>query len=145
MNFLPRNTPGTRNAALLSSLGERIEVRGQAGNFPVIRPADAFSPTEGEGRDGREQFYVSASRFKEALTIYTDDKHQLLESVRKSSHRPSATDLVTKEISEAVNESAETPSLVKVKNEQEEISETQKFNWPHKQKVRQSQSRGIGV
>lgn len=44
----------------------------------------------------REQFYVSASRFKEALTIYTDDKQQLLEAVRKSSHRPSATDLVGK-------------------------------------------------
>ena len=53
---------------------------------------------------GREQFYVSASRFKEALTIYTDDKHQLLEAVRKSSHRPSATDLVSKEISESIEE-----------------------------------------
>ena len=42
----------------------------------------------------REQFYVCASRFKEALTIYTDDKHQLLEAVSKSSQRPSATDLV---------------------------------------------------
>ena len=52
----------------------------------------------------REQFYVSASRFKEALTIYTDDKRQLLEAVRKSSHRPSAMDLVRKEISESVNE-----------------------------------------
>jgi len=30
----------------------------------------------------REQFYVSASRFKEALTIYTDDKHQLLDAVK---------------------------------------------------------------
>ena len=43
---------------------------------------------------GREQFYVSVSRFKEGLTIYTDDKQQLLEAVTKSSHRPSATDLV---------------------------------------------------
>ena len=41
----------------------------------------------------REQFYVSASRFKEALTIYTDDKRELLEAVSKSSHRPLATDL----------------------------------------------------
>jgi conjugative relaxase-like TrwC/TraI family protein len=41
----------------------------------------------------REQFYVSASRFKEALTIYTDDKTALLDAVRKSSQRPSATDL----------------------------------------------------
>ena len=52
----------------------------------------------------REQFYVSVSRFKEALTIYTDDKHQLLEAVKKSSHRPSATDLVSKDISESPNE-----------------------------------------
>jgi hypothetical protein len=42
----------------------------------------------------RQQFYVSASRFKEALTIYTDDKQQLLNAVSKSSERPSATDLV---------------------------------------------------
>ena len=52
----------------------------------------------------REQFYVSVSRFKEALTIFTDDKHQLLEAVKKSSHRPSATDLVSKDISESPNE-----------------------------------------
>ncbi len=44
----------------------------------------------------RQQFYVSVSRFKEALTIYTDAKRQLLEAVSKSSERPSATDLVTK-------------------------------------------------
>src|SRR5438046_1936617 len=48
----------------------------------------------------REQFYVSASRFKEALTIYTDDKEELLEAVSKSSERPSATDLVAKQLSE---------------------------------------------
>ncbi len=42
----------------------------------------------------RQQFYVSVSRFKEALTVYTDDKQQLLEAVSKSSARPSATDLV---------------------------------------------------
>jgi len=48
----------------------------------------------------REQFYVSASRFKEALTIYTDDKRQLLAAVSKSSERPSATDLVAKQLSE---------------------------------------------
>jgi hypothetical protein len=52
---------------------------------------------------GREQFYVSASRFKESLTIYTDDKRQLLDAVRKLSHRPSATDLVSREISESAD------------------------------------------
>ncbi|MGH7991264.1 MAG: hypothetical protein ACREDS_13870 [Limisphaerales bacterium] len=33
----------------------------------------------------REQFYVSASRFKESLTIYTDDKRELLAAVRPTS------------------------------------------------------------
>ena len=47
----------------------------------------------------RQQFYVSASRFKEALTIYTDDKRQLLKAVSKTSERPSATDLVAKQVS----------------------------------------------
>ncbi len=37
------------------------------------------------------------NRFKETLTIYTDDKQQLLEAVSKSSERPSATDLVKRE------------------------------------------------
>jgi hypothetical protein len=46
----------------------------------------------------RQQFYVSVSRFKEALTIYTDDKELLLEAVSKSSERPSATDLVTQQL-----------------------------------------------
>jgi hypothetical protein len=49
----------------------------------------------------REQFYVSASRFKEALAIYTDNKYALLEEVKKTSHRPSATDLVKKQVSVA--------------------------------------------
>ena len=47
-----------------------------------------------------QQFYVSASRFKEALTIYTDDKRQLLEAVSKSSERPSATDLAGRQQTE---------------------------------------------
>jgi conjugative relaxase-like TrwC/TraI family protein len=49
----------------------------------------------------RQQFYVSASRFKDALTIYTDDKHELLQAVSKSSERRSATDLVKGQIPEA--------------------------------------------
>lgn len=48
----------------------------------------------------REQFYVSVSRFKEALTIYTDDKRQLMQAVSKSSERLSATDLVSREFCE---------------------------------------------
>jgi len=54
----------------------------------VAESSDSFRAAD------REQFYVSASRFKQALTIYTDDKQQLLEAVSKSSERPSAIDLV---------------------------------------------------
>ena len=82
----------------------------------------------------REQFYVSASRFKEALKIYTDDKRQLLEAVRKSSHRPSATDLVTKEISESADEAVTKKPLQpvaqeNVKNVQKLMLAKQKSNW----------------
>jgi conjugative relaxase-like TrwC/TraI family protein len=79
---------------------------------------------------GREQFYVSASRFKEALTIYTDDKHQLLDAVRKSSHRPSATDLVSKEISESIEETIAKRPLppVDVRNVQMLMLAKQKAN-----------------
>jgi len=96
---------------------------------------------------GREQFYVSASRFKESLTIYTDDKSQLLDAVRKSSQRPSALDLVTKEISESADEvSAKKPLRpVTVENVQRQISEIQKWARLQKPTVRQSQSRGIGT
>ncbi len=45
----------------------------------------------------REQFYVSSSRFRESLTIYTDDKAALLDAVKKTSQRPSAMDLVKQE------------------------------------------------
>jgi conjugative relaxase-like TrwC/TraI family protein len=95
----------------------------------------------------REQFYVSASRFKEALTIYTDDKHQLLEAVRKSSHRPSALDLVKKEISESVSK-AETniPATAKVaENEQKETPQIQRPVWSPRPHIRKSQSRGVSM
>lgn len=88
----------------------------------------------------REQFYVSASRFKEALTIYTDDKHQLLEAVRKSSHRLSATDLVSKEISESSDETAAKSPVtqVNVRNVQKLMRAKQRFN-----RLRNQQRRGI--
>ncbi|MDX1951068.1 MAG: MobF family relaxase [Verrucomicrobiota bacterium] len=55
----------------------------------------------------RQQFYVSASRFKEALTIYTDDKRALLEAVSKSSQRPAATDLVSGSVAEHAEKTKE--------------------------------------
>jgi ATP-dependent exoDNAse (exonuclease V) alpha subunit len=90
----------------------------------------------------REQFYVSASRFKDALTIYTDDKHQLLEAVGKSSHRPSAMDLVTKGISESASEtSTKKPlPLEDVRNIQKLMLAKQKTN-----SLRNQQRRSIKI
>jgi ATP-dependent exoDNAse (exonuclease V) alpha subunit len=43
----------------------------------------------------REQFYVSASRGQEQLTVYTDDKEALLEAIDHSDDRLTATELTT--------------------------------------------------
>lgn len=43
----------------------------------------------------REQFYVSCSRGREAVTVYCDDKESLLEAVERSDDRVTATELVT--------------------------------------------------
>jgi ATP-dependent exoDNAse (exonuclease V) alpha subunit len=92
---------------------------------------------------GREQFYVSASRFKDALTIYTDDKRELLNAVCKSSQRPSATDLAKREISESANEPKTTVKSSPVDQRIEaEISE--KLERLQKKKVRR-ESHGIGI
>jgi conjugative relaxase-like TrwC/TraI family protein len=42
----------------------------------------------------REQFYVSVSRGRTKATVYTDDKHSLLEAVRQSDDRLTATEFV---------------------------------------------------
>jgi conjugative relaxase-like TrwC/TraI family protein len=42
----------------------------------------------------REQFYVSASRGRQAIAIYTDDKTELLKAVAKSGERTSAIELI---------------------------------------------------
>jgi conjugative relaxase-like TrwC/TraI family protein len=42
----------------------------------------------------REQFYVSASRAREQVTVYTDNKEALLDAVSRSEERVSATELV---------------------------------------------------
>lgn len=43
---------------------------------------------------GREQFYVSASRGREAVTIYTDDRQALRKAIHRGDERLSATELV---------------------------------------------------
>jgi len=42
----------------------------------------------------REQFYVSASRGRERVTVYTDDKRSLLDAVERTSIRMSATEFL---------------------------------------------------
>ena len=49
---------------------------------------------ESLGASTREQFYVSVSRAKQSVTIYTDNKHDLLDAVNRSDARLSATELV---------------------------------------------------
>jgi hypothetical protein len=95
----------------------------------------------------REQFYVSASRFKEALTIYTDDKHQLLEAVQKSSHRPSASDLVAKEPGVSTDEliAKEPKPLEAVEAEQKNSPEPHRLIRPMRHPIRRSHSRGMSI
>ena len=95
----------------------------------------------------REQFYVSVSRFKESLTVFTDDKHELLEAVRKSSKRPSAMDLVAKDIPKSAGETATnkpSPASV-VENEQNETSQIRRSPWPSRMGNRKSLSRGMSI
>ena len=46
------------------------------------------------GASNEQQFYVSASRARESMTLYVDDKEELLGVVSKSDERVSATELV---------------------------------------------------
>ncbi|OOQ57401.1 conjugal transfer protein [Mucilaginibacter pedocola] len=54
----------------------------------ISQPADTFSATNAK------QFYVSVSRGKENVTIYTDDKDKLLENAAQLGDRKSAMELV---------------------------------------------------
>lgn len=54
----------------------------------VVQGAESF------GASSREQFYVSASRARSGVTVYTDDKGALREAVGRSDPRMSASDLV---------------------------------------------------
>ena len=94
---------------------------------------------------GREQFYVSASRFKENLTIYTDDKHQLLEALRKSSHRPSATDLVKNQTLEPNGEIKKPMSPKAIENERTESPRIPRPVRLQNQHARKLYSKGIGM
>jgi conjugative relaxase-like TrwC/TraI family protein len=49
------------------------------------------------GASSAEQFYVSVSRARESVTIFTDDKSHLLEAVSRSADRPAAVEMVRDE------------------------------------------------
>jgi conjugative relaxase-like TrwC/TraI family protein len=51
--------------------------------------------TESFGATTREQFYVSCSRGREGLRVYTDDRESLLDHIHRSSERMSAIELVS--------------------------------------------------
>lgn len=55
----------------------------------IGQSADSF------GASSREQFYVSASRARQQVTVYTDDKESLLKAVSRSEERITATELVS--------------------------------------------------
>lgn len=50
-----------------------------------------------------EQFYVSVSRGRESVSIYTDDKKELLQAVSQSNERQSANELMSKAGKDAAN------------------------------------------
>src|SRR5262249_50964802 len=52
--------------------------------------------SESFAASSREQFYVSASRAREQVTVYTDDKEALLEAVSRSDDRLSATEFINR-------------------------------------------------
>ena len=53
------------------------------------------------GASSRQQLYVSASRGKEGVTLYTDDKAELRAAVTRSAERLSATEVVQREAAPA--------------------------------------------
>ncbi|WP_298511037.1 MobF family relaxase [uncultured Kordia sp.] len=54
----------------------------------IAQPASAFPASN------QNQFYVSVSRGREAVTIYTDDKQELLNAIKQSGDRKGALELV---------------------------------------------------
>lgn len=87
----------------------------------------------------RQQFYVSVSRFKESLTIYTDDRVELLEAVSKTSARPSATDLAQGSLS--VRETGRAGAEAAA--EQQRIPESVAEQDPIREQIRHSRSKGM--
>lgn len=76
-----------------------------------------------------EQFYVSVSRGRQAVSIYTDDKEHLLDAVSQSAERTSATELIAKQQEQA----QEAQRLSAVKSWQENTASQQNYmNQPNR-------------
>lgn len=68
-----------------------------------------------------EQFYVSVSRGKQAVSIYTDDKEGLVHAISQSAQRISATELLQK--SSRAADGGRVPVLSKIKDKAKETLE----------------------
>lgn len=58
----------------------------------IAQSADSF------GASSMEQFYVSASRARERVVIFTEDREELKAAVRRSSERPAAVEFIEEEV-----------------------------------------------
>lgn len=65
----------------------------------------------------REQLYVSASRGKFSISIHTDDKEQLLRSVKRSSQRMTATELANSNSKDESKTKARLKKLQQIKSQ----------------------------
>lgn len=61
----------------------------------------------------KEQFYVSASRGKFAISVYTDDKKQLLYRSKQSSHRMTATEMAKNQIQPSVQKTKDKATQIR--------------------------------
>jgi conjugative relaxase-like TrwC/TraI family protein len=94
----------------------------------------------------RQQFYVSVSRFKETLTIYTDDKLELLGAVSKTSERPSATDLVKGQIVDPSAQAVAEKVVVEQTSELEQAAKQTRIQGSQRlNEVKQALSKGISL
>jgi ATP-dependent exoDNAse (exonuclease V) alpha subunit len=108
--------------------------------------------SESFGAADREQFYVSLSRFKENLIVYTDDKHALMEAVSKSSARLSASDMMKPVVSEVPPVIVQSSPLQNMDLVEQKQKNALKLRLPTSLRrsrqqtiIRQARSRGGGI
>jgi ATP-dependent exoDNAse (exonuclease V) alpha subunit len=122
--FVPDTRPGAKGGKFRLNNGEIFEAAGFTKNGDILLPNGIVIPknygglahgyvvtshasqgktvdkvlialgSESLGAANREQFYVSVSRGREGVKLYTDDKEAMMEAVQGSSARLSATELM---------------------------------------------------